>query len=78
MTSTLTSVHYKRAPLIQGGLEIPCKITVTLPGTVSNILVFGRYQQLVEALYSEPKEEVILGSFLEIAVALDVVVPTEE
>lgn len=78
MTSTLTSVHYRRSPLVQGGLEIPCKITVTLPGTVSNLLVLGRYQQLVEALYTEPKEEVILGSFLQIAVVLDVVVPTEE
>ncbi|XP_057290014.1 uncharacterized protein LOC130657458 [Hydractinia symbiolongicarpus] len=78
MKSTLTSVHYRRSPLVQGGLEIPCKITVTLPGTVNNLLVLARYQQLVEALYTEPKEELILGSFLHIAVILDVVVPTEE
>ena len=33
----LTGVHYQRSPLIQG-LKIPCKITVTMSGTVSNLL----------------------------------------
>ena len=32
---------------------------------VSNLLVMERYKQLVAELYIEPKEEQILGSFLE-------------
>jgi len=64
LTATLTSEHYRRSPLVQGGLEIPCKIIVTMPGTVSNLLVLEKYRQLVEELYTEPKNEEILGSFL--------------
>ena len=35
-----------------------------MPGTVSNLLVLGKYWQLVEDLYTEPKNEEIFGSFL--------------
>ena len=63
-TATLTSEHYRRPPLVQGGLEIPCKVSVTMPGTISNLLVMEKYWQLVEELYTEPKNEEILGSFL--------------
>ena len=35
-----------------------------MPGTVSNLLVLEKYWQLVEDLYTEPKNEEILGSFL--------------
>ena len=35
------------------------------PGTVSNLLLMERYKQLVGELYIDPKEEQILGSFLE-------------
>ena len=63
-TAPLTSEHYRRSPLIQGGLEIPCKVSVTMPGTVSSLLELEKYWQLVEELYTEPKNEEILGSFL--------------
>ena len=63
-TATLTSKHYRRSPLVQRGLEIPCKVSVTMPGTVSNLLVLEKYWQLVEDLYTEPKNEEIFGSFL--------------
>lgn len=78
MTATLTSVHYRRSPLVQGGLEIPCKISVTITGTVSNLLVLEKYRQLVETLYTEPKEELILGSFLQTTAVLDLAAPAEE
>ena len=48
---------------MQGGLEIPCKITVKLHGTVKNHMLLDQYIQLVNSLYCEPKE-VIMGSFL--------------
>ena len=68
-TATLTSKHYRRSPLVQRGLDIPCKVSATMPGTVSNLLVLEKYQQLVE-VYTEPKNEEILGSFLH-AIVMD-------
>ena len=41
-----------------------------MPGTVSNLSVLEKYLQLVEKLYTEPKNEEILGSFLH-AIATD-------
>lgn len=64
MKVTLTGSHYRKSPLFQGGLEIPCKITVTMPGTIRNHLLLDRYRELVNDLYCEPKEEIILGNFL--------------
>ena len=61
----LTGVHYRRSPLVQGGMEIPCRIKMQIPGTVSNLLAMERYKQLVAELYIDPKEEQILGSVLE-------------
>ena len=65
ITAQLTSEHYRRSPLVQGGLEIPCKVTVTIPGTCANLLVMEKYKQLVDELYVQPKEEQIIGSFLQ-------------
>ena len=62
----LTSDHYRRSPLIQGGIEIPSKVTAKIPGTVINLLIMEKYIQLVLKLYTEPKDEDILGSFLQV------------
>lgn len=62
--ATLTTTDYRRSPLVQGGLEIACKVTVKMPGTVKNHMLMDRYLELVTSLYAEPKNEVILGSFL--------------
>ena len=35
----LTSTHYGRSPLVQGGIEIPCVVTLSKPGTVINQLL---------------------------------------
>ena len=37
-----------------------------MPGTVINQLLMKRYKQLVETLYTEPKEEELLGTFLQL------------
>ena len=39
-------------------------MSVTMPGTVNNLLVLEKYRQLIEELYIEPKNEDIIGSFL--------------
>ena len=61
---TLSTTHYRRSPLVQGELEIACKVSVKMPGTIKNHLLIDRYFELVRSLYTEPKNEVILGLFL--------------
>ena len=61
----LSSEHYRRSPLFQGGLEIACVVTVTMPGTVRNHMILERYKTIVEKLYCEPKNEVVIGCYLE-------------
>ena len=56
VSATLTSTHYRRSLPVQGGTEIPCVVTVSMPGTVISQLLMERYKQLVETLYTEQKE----------------------
>ena len=58
----LTS-DYFRLPLVQGGLEIKCKVTVKVPNTTPR-QVTERYRSLVEERCDKPKEEEIIGSFI--------------
>ena len=60
----ITGMHYRRSILVNGGLEIPCKVSVPMPRTCLNLLLLERYKQLSEELYIEPKEETVSGSFL--------------
>ena len=66
ISAKLTSTHYRRSPLVQGGIEIPCVVTVSMSDTVINQLLMERYKQLVEILYTEPKEEEILATFVQL------------
>ena len=76
LTAELTSDHYKRTLLIQGGMEIPCKITAKIFGTVINLLLMEKYFQLVKELYTEPKDEKIPGSYLHAeATGVDLSIP---
>ena len=52
------------SPLVQGGLEIACKVSANMPETRKNHLLMDRYFELVRSLYTEPKNEVSLGFFL--------------
>ena len=56
--------HYRRSPLVQGGLEVPCEVTVKMPGSVVNHLLLTRCENLLKELYVEPKDEQIIGTFL--------------
>ena len=67
----LTSEHYRQS-VVQGGMEIACKVTVKIPGTCVNILLMEKYKQLVQQLYIEPKNERILGSILQANETIDV------
>ena len=57
----LTSDHYRRSPLVQGGQEIKYNVTVKVPNTTPR-QVTERYCALIKEFYVEPKEEGILGS----------------
>lgn len=41
VTAELTSDHY-RSPLIQGGIEIPYKVTAKISGTLTNLLIIDK------------------------------------
>ena len=53
-------------------MEIAWKVTVKIPGTCVNIFLMEKYKQLVQQLYTEPKNEKILGSFLQANETIDV------
>ena len=65
VSAQLTREHYRGSPVVQVGMEIACKVTVKIPGTCVNILLMENYKQLVQQLYIEPKNEEIIGSFLQ-------------
>ena len=58
----LTS-DYFRLPLVQGGIEIKCKVTVKVPNATPR-QVTERYRSLVEEGCDELKEEEIIVSFI--------------
>ena len=60
--ATLTSTNYRRSPLVQGGLEIACRIELRMPGTITNPTILTRYMQLVNEFYKKPFNEDIMGS----------------
>ena len=62
--ATLTSMNYRRSPLVQGGLEIARRIELRMPGIITNHTILTRYMQLVNEFYKEPFNEDIIGSFL--------------
>ena len=66
ITAILSSTNYRRSPLVQGGLEIACEITVKMPATIKSHMILDRYKELINDYYIEPKDEEILGSFLAI------------
>ena len=51
MKATLRSTHYRRSPLVQGGLEIPCTVKVSLMPTQLSKKLVDRYRELVERFY---------------------------
>ena len=70
----LTSTHNRRSPITQGGLEIPCKVIVRMPATVTSQKLLDKYKELVKDLYSEPQISELMGSFL----YNDIVQPSKE
>ena len=57
ITAILSSTNYRRSPLVQGGLEIACEITVKMPATIKSHMILDRYKELINDYYIEPKDE---------------------
>ena len=66
-TLTIRWIHYRRSPLVQGGLDVLCKVTITMIGSVVNHLLLTRYESLLKELYIEPKDEKIVGTFFSLS-----------
>ena len=62
----LMSIYYRRSPLVRGGLENPCEITVRMTKTACNDALLERYDNLVNDLYLEPVSDEVLGCFLDL------------
>ena len=54
MSCQVIDVHDCRSPLVQGGLDIPIRVTVTMDLRESNIQVMEKYEDLVNECYKEP------------------------
>jgi len=63
MYAEISSVKYRKSPLVQGGLELSCIVFVSMPPTVLNANLISRYKSLVASLYVEPPKEAEVGSF---------------
>ena len=62
---TINGIHYRRSPLVQGGIKVPCNLSDSLPGySSSNHVLLQQYLEIVSDLYLEPTNEEIIGSFL--------------
>ena len=64
MHCKLTSRHYRRSPLIQGGLEIKCEVVINSRATVLQSRLTARYLELIQNLYNEPVEERVMGELV--------------
>ena len=59
----LPSRYYRISLLFQGGLEI--QVTVTIPASIKGHFLRHHHEKMVHELYCEPKNETIMGSFIE-------------
>ena len=62
----ISGKDYRRSPLVQGGLEVPCEIKITMVGSIINHHLLVRYESMLKELYIEPKDEEVIGTFLSI------------
>ena len=64
--ATLTSTNFCRSHLVQGGLEIACKVTVKIPAAIKKPHDFGSIQRIGKRLLHGTYSWGNLGSFLAI------------
>ena len=70
MYCTLSSEHYRRSPLVQGGLEIECQAVIETRATIFQAKLTSRYLDLVKDLYTEPTEDIAVGNLFNFVMTL--------
>lgn len=54
VTVKILDTHHRRSPLVQGGLEIPIEVTITMEYSDKNQAAISKYKELVGKHYKEP------------------------
>ena len=76
MYCRLSSQHYRRSPLVQGGLEIQCEVEIDSRATLLQSKLTARYLDLVKDLYIEPTEDSVVGNLFNFVMTLPPVINT--
>ena len=69
--AVLTSTNYCVSPLVQGGLEILCRVEIHMPSTVKNRELIRIYEKYIDTLYHQREETNIAGSFVESSAGME-------
>ena len=60
----VTGEHYRQNLLLQEGLEVPCEISVRMSAYIVNHTLLQDCEIFLRELYTEPKEDEVMGTFL--------------
>ena len=60
----LHSTNYCVSPLVQGGLEIPCRVEIQMPLTLNNREIIDLYKNMIDFSYDIREKDFVVGSFL--------------
>ena len=63
---TLSSTNYRKSSLVQGGLEILCRVSVSMPAMLRNRQIIEKFKDTVDVLFDEPDVCAVLVHFLTI------------
>ena len=64
VTARIATEKYRRSPLVQGGLEIGCKLIVVMPPTHLNEKLLDRFKNILEQSYLQPSEDNDIGTYI--------------
>ncbi len=54
VTVKVVDTHHRRSPLVQGGLEIPIEVTISMEYQPKHKDLMAKYEELVGKYYQEP------------------------
>ena len=64
ITAAFSPTNYRKSHFVQGGLEIPCRVSVSMLATLKNSPIIEKFKEMVDLLYGGPDDCAVLGSFL--------------
>ena len=56
--------NYCVSPLVQGGLEIPCRVEIQMPPTLKNREIIDLYKSMISLSYDSRDKDFVVGPFL--------------